>query len=86
MLIARLFPPWGDKPPSVKLSDDVFVLFRLSVVFPGVSFMVKLERAADAKVPTKVTNADINAMVTPMAINILLFMYSIIVNGIYVID
>jgi hypothetical protein len=44
--------------------------------------MVKLERDADAKVPTKVTNAGIDAMVTPMASKILPFTVSIIVNRI----
>jgi hypothetical protein len=46
-----------------------------------------LEREdADAKVPTKVMNIDIDAMIIPMAINILLFTFSIIVNGVYIID
>jgi hypothetical protein len=46
-----------------------------------------LEREdADAKVPTKVINADIDAIITPMASNTLLFMFSIIVNGLYIID
>jgi hypothetical protein len=54
-----------------------FILRRytpsLPVVFAG-TFMVKLEREdADAKVPTKVINTDIDAMIIPMAINILLF-------------
>jgi hypothetical protein len=66
--------------------SDVFVLFWPLVVFPVGVFMVKLERDADAKLPTKVTNPDIDTMITPMAINILLLMYSIIVNGVYIID
>lgn len=49
-------------------------------------FIVKWERDADAKVLTKVTNTDIDTMIIPMAINILLFMCSIIVNGVYIID
>jgi hypothetical protein len=49
--------------------------------------MVKLEREdADAKVPTKVINADIDAMIAPMPSNILTFTISIIVNRIYIID
>jgi hypothetical protein len=72
------FPPWGDIPPSVKLSDgvkpwggsisDVFVL--LSVVFSGGIFMVKLERNVDAEAPTKVKNTDIATMNTLMASSI----------------
>jgi hypothetical protein len=65
----------------------VFVLFWLSVVFPGGIFMVKLEREdADAKVPTKVINTKIDAMIAPMPSNILTFTISIIVNRIYIID
>jgi hypothetical protein len=41
---------------------------------------------ADAKVPTKVTNTDIDAMTTPMASNIPPSPVSIIVNAIYIID
>jgi hypothetical protein len=48
--------------------------------------MVKSERDADVKVPRKVMNIDINAIIIPMASNILLFMFSIIVNRIYIID
>ena len=48
--------------------------------------MVKLERDADAKVPTKVIDRNVNAMIALMARNILLFTVSIIVNGIYIID
>ena len=94
---ARSSAPCGDKPLSVKLSDDVkpwggsisgvFVLFLSSVVFSGSIFMVKSERDADTKEPTKVTNnTDIDAMIAPMASNILPSPVNIIVNGIYIID
>jgi hypothetical protein len=48
--------------------------------------MVKSERDADTKVPTKMINTDIDAMVTPMARNIPPSPVNIIVNGIYIID
>ena len=48
--------------------------------------MVGLERDADAKVPTKVMNIDIDAMITLMTSNVLLSIFSIIVNGVYIID
>jgi hypothetical protein len=48
--------------------------------------MVKSERDADAKVPTKMINTDINAMIVPMASNIPPSPVNIIVNGIYIID
>jgi hypothetical protein len=43
--------------------------------------MVKSERDADAKVPTKVVNTDIDAMTIPMTSNIPPSPVSIIVNG-----
>ena len=48
--------------------------------------MVKSERDADAKVPRKVMNIDINAIIIPMASNIPPSLVNIIVNGIYIID
>jgi hypothetical protein len=49
--------------------------------------MVKLERDADAKVPTKViNNTDIDAMIVPMASNIPPFLVNTIVNEVYIID
>ena len=48
--------------------------------------MVKSERDADAKVPRKVMNIGIDAMTTLMTSNVLLFTFSIIVNGIYIMD
>jgi hypothetical protein len=49
--------------------------------------MVKSERDADAKVPTKViNNTDIDAMIAPMAGNITSSLINIIVNEIYIID
>ena len=64
----------------------MFVLFWLSVVFPGGIFIVKSERDADARVPTKViNNTDIDAMIVPMASNIPPSPVNVIVNGIYII-
>jgi hypothetical protein len=48
--------------------------------------MVKSERDADAKVPTIVVNADIDAMTTPMTSNIPPSPVNIIANGVYIID
>jgi hypothetical protein len=48
--------------------------------------MVKSERDADAKVPTKVMNTGNDTIIAPMANNILLFTFSIMVNRIYIID
>jgi hypothetical protein len=47
--------------------------------------MVGLERDADAKVPTKVINTDIDAMIYLWPLTFY-YSYSIIVNGIYIID
>jgi hypothetical protein len=44
------------------------------------------KRDADAKVPTKVMNADIDTMIALMASNILSITVSIILNMIYIID
>jgi hypothetical protein len=48
--------------------------------------MVKLERDADEKVPTKEINTDIDTMIALMASNILSITVSIIVNRVYIID
>ena len=48
--------------------------------------MVKLEKDADTKVPTKVINTNIDTMIAPMASNIQPSPVNIIVNGIYIID
>ena len=48
--------------------------------------MVKLERDADEKVPTKETSTDIDTMIALMASNILSITVSIIVNGAYITD
>lgn len=48
--------------------------------------MVKSERDTDAKVPTIVVNADIDAMTIPMTSNIPPSPVSIIVNGVYITD
>jgi hypothetical protein len=64
----------------------MFVSFWSSVVFPDGVFvvtLVKLERDADVELPIKVTN-DNNAMIAPMAMNILSFTVGIFVNGIYI--
>ena len=64
----------------------VFMPFWLSVVFPEGIFMVKLERDADEKVPTKEINTDIDTMIALMASNILSITVSIIANVVYIID
>jgi hypothetical protein len=48
--------------------------------------MVKSERDADAKVPTKVMNTNIDTKIALMATNTLPFTVSIIVNEVYIID
>lgn len=47
---------------------------------------ISWERDADAKVPTIVVNADIDAMTIPMTSNIPPSPVSIIVNGVYITD
>jgi hypothetical protein len=64
----------------------MFVPFWVSVAFPGGIFMVKLERDADTKVPTRVMNIDIDAMIAPMTSNIQPSPVNIIVTVIYIID